>query len=158
VAPYPFTTLVPCLGVAAVGERRFVVADIPGLIEGASLGAGLGDRFLRHVERTRVLVHLLDASALLLEDRDPAADYATVRRELGAYDPRLLERDEIIALNKIDLVADRDRIDALAKALAASGRPVFQVSGATGEGADRLLGAMAGMLAAAEAREAEAGP
>jgi GTPase len=152
VAPYPFTTLVPSLGVAEVGERRFVVADIPGLIEGASQGAGLGDRFLRHVERTRILVHLIDAGGALLEGRDPLADYETVRAELAAYGAGLDARPEIVALNKIDLVAERDPLKELAATLRARGRAVHFVSGATGEGVAELLVALGRALDAADAR------
>jgi len=139
VAAYPFTTLVPQLGVAECGERRFVVADIPGLIEGASEGAGLGDRFLRHIERTRVIVHLLDAGAAVLEQRDLIADYAAIRGELEAYEPGLLERTEIIALNKVDLLAERTPLDAIEAELRRRGRRVVRTSGATGEGVDALL-------------------
>lgn len=150
VAAYPFTTLVPHLGVAEVGERRFVVADIPGLIEGASEGAGLGDRFLRHVERTRVLIHLVDVGAVVLEGRDPIADYDAIRRELGAYDPGLLDRTELVALSKIDLVADRAPLDDIERVLRARGLPVYRVSGATGEGVGTLLKAAAEVLAASD--------
>jgi GTP-binding protein len=139
VAAYPFTTLIPQLGVAACGERRFVVADIPGLIEGASEGAGLGDRFLRHIERTRVIVHLLDAGAALLEERDLIKDYDAIRTELEAFEPGLLEQVEIIALNKVDLVAERGELDAIEAALRSRGRQVVRTSGATGEGVDVLL-------------------
>jgi len=155
VAAYPFTTLVPSLGVAEVGERRFVVADIPGLIEGASEGAGLGDRFLRHVERTRVLVHLIDAGAWQLEDRDPIEGYDAIRAELGAYDPKLLERTEIVAINKLDLLAERDVLEPVEAELRARGRTVVRLSGATGEGIPELLRAMAAALEAAD-RAAEA--
>jgi GTP-binding protein len=151
VAAYPFTTLVPALGVAELDDRRFVVADIPGLIEGASEGAGLGDRFLRHIERTRVLVHLLDAGAWLLEDRDLLADYDVIRGELSAYEPSLLQRTELVALNKVDLVADRKRLDALEAQLRDRGRQVFRISGATGEGVEALLQAVLRALDAAEA-------
>ncbi len=139
VAAYPFTTLVPQLGVAQSGERRFVVADIPGLIEGASQGAGLGDRFLRHIERTRVIVHLLDAGAALLEDRDLIKDYDAIRAELEAYEPGLLDQIEIIALNKVDLVAERSDLDAIEATLRSRGRQVVRTSGATSEGVDALL-------------------
>ncbi|MDJ0865319.1 MAG: GTPase ObgE [Myxococcota bacterium] len=158
VASYPFTTLVPSLGVVEVGDRRFVVADIPGLIEGASAGAGLGDRFLRHVERTRVLVHLLDAGAWLLESRDPLADYESIRKELGAYDARLLAREEIVVLNKVDLIADRDALDELESALAERCGRLLRLSGATGEGRERLerelLAALDRARASEEAAEA----
>jgi GTP-binding protein len=151
VAAYPFTTLVPQLGVAQSGERRFVVADIPGLIEGASHGAGLGDRFLRHIERTRVIVHLLDAGAALLEERDLLHDYEAIRKELEAYEPGLLEQTEIIALNKLDLVAERTQLDALEAELRRRGRNVVRTSGATGEGVDALLREIAFALDAADA-------
>lgn len=152
VAAYPFTTLVPNLGVAEHGERRFVVADIPGLIEGASEGAGLGDRFLRHVERTRVLVHVLDVGGALLECRDPLADYATVRAELAAYGAGLDARTELVALNKVDLLADRTPAAKLAEALRERGREVHFVSGATGEGVAGLVAAMAYAVGREEAQ------
>ena len=140
VAAYPFTTLVPNLGVAEVGERRFVVADLPGLVEGASEGAGLGDRFLRHVERTRVLIHLLDVGNALLEGGDPLARYdADPRRARRPTPPSSRSRRELVALNKIDLVADREPLAPLEAALRARGREVFRVSGATGEGVAELL-------------------
>jgi GTP-binding protein len=139
VAAYPFTTLIPQLGVVEYGERRFVVADVPGLIEGASQGAGLGDRFLRHIERTRVIVHLLDAGSATLENGDLLAAYAAIRAELGAYQPELLSRNEIIALNKVDLVADRSQLDSIESELRRRGSRVVRTSGATGEGIDALL-------------------
>jgi GTP-binding protein len=147
-AAYPFTTLVPSLGVAEVDGQRFAVADIPGLVPGASRGAGLGARFLRHVERTRVLVHLLDLAAWELGQREPLEDYALLRRELAAHDPALAERRELIALNKVDLIAERARLDPLASALRAQGREVYEVSAATGEGTGELLRGMARALAA----------
>jgi GTPase len=150
VAPYPFTTLVPGLGVAQSGERRFVVADIPGLIEGASEGVGLGDRFLRHIERTRILVHLLDVGTALLEERDPIAEYETVRRELEAYGAGLEERPEIVVLNKLDLVADRETVAPIAAELARRGRTVLPLSGATGEGVSDLLAQLVRKLEALE--------
>ena len=150
VAAYPFTTRVPCLGVVEVDERRLVVADIPGLIEGASRGVGLGDRFLRHVERTRVLVHLVDASGPELAGGDPLESYAAVRRELGAYRGALLERAEIVALSKIDLVADRRVLEPVERALAGRGCRVLRISGATGEGVEELLRAVREAVDAAE--------
>jgi len=158
VAAYPFTTLVPKLGVVELGERRFVVADIPGLIEGASAGAGLGDRFLRHVERTRVLVHLIDLGGWILEGRDPLQDYEAIRHELGAYDARLLERPEIVALNKIDLLADRAQLEPLEKALRERGCEVQRLSGVTGEGIAELLRALLRRLEAADAARQAAAP
>ncbi|MGI9431715.1 MAG: GTPase ObgE, partial [Myxococcota bacterium] len=147
VADYPFTTLVPNLGVVENDEVRFVVADIPGLIEGASEGAGLGDRFLRHIERTRVLVHLLDGSALLEGDeRDLLAEYETIRAELTAYDPGLEKRREIVALNKTDLFPDSGVFDDLATALEKRGREVVRISGATGDGTADLIVRIARIL------------
>ena len=151
VAAYPFTTLVPSLGVAEVGERRFVVADIPGLIEGASEGAGLGDRFLRHIERTRVLLHLLDAGSLAFEGRDLIEAYDAIRAELGAYEPALLERTEIVALNKVDLLEDRGALGRVEAELRRRGRQVLLTSGATGEGVDELLRAARRALDATDA-------
>jgi GTP-binding protein len=150
VASYPFTTLIPSLGVAEVDDHRFVVADIPGLIEGASRGVGLGDRFLRHIERTRAIVHLLDAGAWALESRDLIAGYEAIRAELGAYEPALLDRTEIVALSKIDLVPDRDKLAPLEAAMRAHGREVLYVSGATGEGVEALVRAMARALETSE--------
>jgi GTP-binding protein len=149
VAAYPFTTLVPALGVVEVGERRFVAADIPGLIEGASEGAGLGDRFLRHIERTRVLVHLVDAGSLAFEPRDLVADYAAIRCELAAYEKALLERPEIVVLTKIDLLADRAPLEPFEAALARRGCEVLRASAATGEGIEELLRAVVRVLDAA---------
>ena len=156
VAAYPFTTLVPALGVVEVGERRFVAADIPGLIEGASDGAGLGDRFLRHIERTRVLVHLVDAGSLAFEPRDLVADYDAIRRELAAYQQVLLDRPEIVALAKIDLLADRAPLDPVQAELARRGCTVLRVSGATGEGIEELLRAVVNALDKAPSSECAA--
>ncbi len=152
VAAYPFTTLAPALGVVTVDEQRFVVADIPGLIEGASDGAGLGDRFLRHVERTRVLVHLVDVGTPLLEERDPLVDWRTVRSELSAYGAGLENRPELVVFNKIDLVADRAVLEPLADEVRSDPavRSVHFLSGATGEGLQELLRALAAIVAAAD--------
>ena len=139
VADYPFTTLYPVLGMVERNYERFVVADIPGLIEGASEGAGLGDRFLRHIERTRVLVHLLDVGTALLEGRDPLAEYDAIRAELGSYEAGLLERVEIVALTKIDLVPDRSALDDIEAELRDRGREVLRISSATREGIDELV-------------------
>jgi GTP-binding protein len=157
VGAYPFTTLVPSLGVVEVGERRFVTADLPGLIEGASHGAGLGDRFLRHVERTRVLVHVLDAGSACAHGLDPLAplaDWETIRAELAAYAAALEQRAEIVALSKIDLIPADEREARLApleSALRAHGREVVRVSSPTGEGIDALRFAMARALEVADA-------
>jgi GTP-binding protein len=142
VADYPFTTLHPHLGVVQLDDRRFVVADIPGLIEGASRGVGLGDRFLRHVERTRVLVHLLDGAALLDPSRDLPGEYEVIRRELSAYGEKLAERREIVFLNKVDLVGDRTELKPILERLSEAGCSVLLGSGATGEGIPELVRAM----------------
>ena len=142
IADYPFTTLTPNLGVVTLGDQRFVVADIPGLIAGASEGAGLGDRFLRHVERTRLLLHLLDCTALLDESRDLVAEYETIRKELAAYDSALSERREIVLLSKIDALADRSLLDPVQRALEARGCRVLRASGVSGEGIPELLRAL----------------
>ena len=154
VADYPFTTLTPNLGVAELDHRTFVVADIPGLIEGASEGVGLGDRFLRHIERTRVLVHLLDGAALLDESRDLLGEYDTIRAELEAYDADLGVRREIVLLNKTDLIADPAPLDALEKTLRERGRQVLRGSGATGDGIADLIRAMAAAIDSVDAEEA----
>jgi GTP-binding protein len=151
VADYPFTTLIPNLGVAEVDDRRFVVADIPGLIEGASDGAGLGDRFLRHVERTRVLVHLIDVGQALLEGRDPVERYDAIRTELGNYEPSLVGRREIVALTKLDLVADRSLLAPIERSLRSRGCEVRHISAATGEGIEALLVQVVRALDAADA-------
>ncbi|MFQ5844017.1 MAG: GTPase ObgE [Planctomycetota bacterium] len=131
VADYPFTTLEPYLGiVAAEGFRSFTLADLPGLIEGAHRGTGLGHRFLRHVERTRLLVHLVDLHA------DPAAAYRQVRAELHAYGQGLAQKPEIVAANKVDLGADEGALKDLG---AAADREVVPISGATGEGLPALV-------------------
>jgi GTP-binding protein len=150
IADYPFTTLHPNLGVVKLGERSFVLADIPGLIEGAHEGAGIGDRFLGHVERTVVLVHLVDGT----ED-DVTEAYRIIRGELTAYDEALAEKPEIVALNKVDAL-DEDARKAKLRALRkVSGGEVLAVSGATGEGVRDLLYRVLAVLDAgkAEARE-----
>jgi len=139
IAAYPFTTRIPALGVAEVGERRFVVADIPGLIAGASDGAGLGFQFLRHIERTRVIVHLIDAGSAVLEKRDLLQSYDAIRRELGAFEASLLERREIVGLNKVDLVPDRGILATAVQTLEERGKEVRLLSGVTGEGLEELL-------------------
>jgi len=134
VGDYPFTTVRPQLGVVSHRMREFVIADIPGLIEGAADGAGIGDRFLGHIERCRVLLHLVDAHG-----DDPVAAYHTVRTELENYGAGLAEKPEIIALNKADLL-DEELTEALTAELAeASGAEVLPLSGATGIGLDAVL-------------------
>jgi len=139
VANYPFTTLVPSLGVVERDDRRCVVADIPGLIEGASEGAGLGHQFLRHVERTRVLIHLLDLEAMIVEERDLLKDYDAIRRELERYRPELLDRREILVLNKCDLIHDEALIAPLIARLAERDLHPLRISGAASLGIDGLL-------------------
>jgi len=137
VGAYPFTTLRPQLGVVRHKGAEFVLADIPGLIEGAAEGAGIGDRFLGHVERTRLLLHLVDASA-----EEPAVAWATVRAELEGYGAGLADKGEIVALSKADS-ADRDQVEAAKTALAAVGaRDVHVISAATGAGMEALLDAI----------------
>ncbi len=154
VAAYPFTTLTPSLGVVEIGERRVVVADIPGLIEGASEGVGLGHRFLRHIERTRVIVHLLDASDIASESTDLVKRYEAIRQELGAYSPDLLERRELVVLSKMDLIRDPRDLDAVEAELSRRGLRVLRLSSATGAGLDALLHAMLQTLDQALADEA----
>jgi len=154
VADYPFTTLVPNLGVVEVGERRFVVADVPGLVEGASEGTGLGDRFLRHVERTRVLLHLVDVGSALAEERDPLEAWDAIRAELCAYAQTLAERRELVVLTKIDLVPDRERVAAVVRAFAAREREALPISAATGEDVRELLARTARLLDEADAEAA----
>lgn len=156
VANYPFTTLVPALGVVDRDERRCVVADIPGLIEGASEGAGLGHQFLRHVERTRVLIHLLDLEAMLVEGRDLLADYDAIRRELERYQPELLERREILVLSKIDLIHDESLLEDLTRRLAERSLTAMRISAAASIDVDPLLRAMFDAVDEAKVVEAEA--
>ncbi len=129
IADYPFTTLHPGLGVAKIDEREFVIADIPGLIEGAHEGVGIGDRFLGHVERTSVLLHLVSAS----ED-DVAGAYRTVRRELEAYEHGLAEKPEIVALSKVDTLTDEVRAEKLAALTEAVGHKPLELSAVSREG------------------------
>jgi GTP-binding protein len=138
IADYPFTTLVPNLGVVQLsGDRSFVVADVPGLIAGAHEGTGLGDRFLRHLERTRLLVHLLEVSAD--PERTPLQDYQTLRRELALFDPELAARPEIVVLNKIDLPDTRRQLARLRQAFTRRNLPFVAVSAVTGDGMPDLL-------------------
>lgn len=145
IADYPFTTLEPHLGVVDMGEyRTFVVADIPGLIEGAHKGAGLGDRFLRHVERTKLLLHLVDVSSA--SGRDTVADYETINRELAAYDSALAERPQIIVATKLDALDEPERLERLRARVEADGHPFYAISSATKEGVRELTGAVARAL------------
>ncbi|HWT02041.1 MAG TPA: GTPase ObgE [Pyrinomonadaceae bacterium] len=145
IADYPFTTLEPHLGVVDLGEfRTFVVADIPGLIEGAHRGAGLGDRFLRHVERTKLLLHLIDVSSL--SGRDAVQDYETINRELAAYDARLAARPQIVVATKVDALDEPERLESLRRRAEEDGRPFHAISSATKQGVKELVSAVARAL------------
>ena len=151
IAEYPFTTLTPNLGVVGLSDdRSFVVADVPGLIEGAHRGLGLGHQFLRHLERTKVLVHLVDVSGA--SGRDPVEDLETIRRELELFQPALAAKPQLVAANKLDAV-DPDEADArvapLERRASELKLPFFRVSGATGAGVPELLDAVWRRLAAA---------
>ncbi|PDW02092.1 GTPase ObgE [Candidatus Viridilinea mediisalina] len=145
IANYPFTTLQPNLGLVDVGERdRFVMADIPGLIEGAHAGVGLGHDFLRHVERTRVLIHVVDAAGV--DFRDPVADFRQINEELRLYQPELAERPQVVALNKIDLPEARANLERLRSELGLTKANCFAIAAATREGVDDLLRRVAELL------------
>jgi GTP-binding protein len=157
VADYPFTTLTPNLGVVRMSEdRSFVVADVPGLIEGAHRGHGLGHRFLRHLERTKVLIHLVDVSGA--NSRDPVYDLDTVRRELQLFDAALAARPQIVAANKIDALDDEARVTALAARAGELGLPFIRISGATGTGIPELLDTTWRLLSVRETAPAVSGP
>jgi GTP-binding protein len=141
IADYPFTTLHPNLGVARIDGREFVLADIPGLIEGAHEGVGIGDRFLGHVERTRVLLHLVSA-----REDDPAAAYRTVRGELKAYAHGLAQKPEIVVLSQADAADAAERKKKVAKLKKAAGRAPLVLSAATHEGLDEALRALMGVI------------
>jgi GTP-binding protein len=139
IADYPFTTLQPHLGVVQYKDgRSFVLSDLPGLIEGAHRGAGLGHRFLKHMARCRTIIHLVDAS----QDRDLVADFDAINRELELFDPALGRKAQVVAANKIDVPEGRDRAEGLRRKLARRKIDVKLVSGATGEGIDGLLDAV----------------
>jgi len=145
IADYPFTTLTPNLGVVSYRDfRSFVVADIPGLIEGAHRGAGLGHRFLKHVERTRLLVHILEFSHM--PERDPLREYHALNRELSLFDQRLSEKPQVVVVNKIDLPQVREGLEELTPVFAGLGIRLFPVSAATGEGIPALLDEIARRL------------
>ena len=147
IADYPFTTLTPNLGVVRLSDdRSFVVADVPGLIEGAHRGLGLGHQFLRHLERTKVLVHLVDVSGA--SGRDPAQDLDILRRELELFQPTLAAKPQMVAANKIDALDEAARAAALEKRAADLKLPFFRISGATGAGVAELVEAMWHRLAA----------
>lgn len=139
IADYPFTTLVPQLGIVSFGEHPpFVIADIPGIIKGAHEGAGLGLKFLRHVERTSLLLHLLDLAAP--PPRDPVADYETLNRELALFDPALARKPQVVALSKTDVPGAGEKLPRLRAHFRRLGREVFPISALTGEGLRPLLG------------------
>jgi GTP-binding protein len=163
IADYPFTTLVPNLGVVRLDDlRSFVVADVPGLIEGAHTGHGLGHQFLRHLERTRVLVHLVDVSSL--SGRDPVGDFQVIQRELSLFPTDeelgsvpLAQRPQVVAANKVDALDEPDRLARLRAHVEAQGLPFFEISGVTGQGLPALLEALWPHVASRPDR-ASAGP
>jgi GTPase len=142
IADYPFTTLVPNLGVVRLSdERTFVIADIPGLIEGASEGAGLGHQFLRHVERCRVLVHIVEATFTTGPERTPLDDFGVINRELAHYAPELATKPQIAVLNKCDAIDPKD-IPEIQREFAEAGIELLAMSAATGAGVDAVLEAV----------------
>lgn len=155
IADYPFTTLEPNLGVVDMGDfRTFVVADIPGLIEGASAGAGLGHQFLRHVERTKLMLHLVDVSSL--EGRDPVSDYQIINDELEKYDAEMAQRPQFVIATKIDALDDPERLEALKKRAKKDRKPFFAISSVTNVGVKELVNAVSRALI--EMDETESGP
>jgi GTP-binding protein len=150
IADYPFTTIVPNLGVVRFRDDTFVVADMPGLIEGASMGIGLGHQFLRHVERNRILVHIVDTFPI--DESDPVANFHLIENELRLYSEEIYNRPRIIALNKID-IAPEGRPEEIAAALAETGFPIHRISGVSGIGLDSLLARMHEMLLANQPEE-----
>ena len=144
VADYPFTTLEPKLGVVELGFEAFVVADIPGLIKGAHTGHGLGHDFLRHVERARILIHIIDGTT-----QNPVSDLEEINEELLLFNPCLKDKPQIVAVNKIDIPRVRERLPEIEKALAGIGPPLHFISAASGEGLSQLMTRAAAMLAEA---------
>ncbi len=150
IADYPFTTLIPNLGVVRTSNfRSFVVVDIPGLIEGASLGAGLGFQFLRHIERTRMFVHVIDLSSLT--GREPLQDFQTINAELEQYEPTLLQRPQIVAANKLDVLDDDSRLSTLRAFCEQEGMACYPISAVTGEGVPELMQGVTRMIFPEEA-------
>jgi len=138
IANYHFTTLIPNLGVVRVAEEQsFVMADIPGIIEGASEGAGLGHDFLRHIDRCRLLVHVVDVSGS--EGRDPVADFDAINAELVRYSPELARRPQLVAANKVDVMSDPNLLEALRAHVEALGYPLFTLSAAAHQGTRELV-------------------
>ncbi len=148
IADYPFTTLHPNLGVARIDNREFVVADIPGLIEGAHLGVGIGDKFLGHVERTRILLHLVSAT-----EEDVALAYRTVRNEVESYGNGLAQKPELVALSKCDTLDANQRGELINTLEEASGKPVFALSSVTHEGLEPILRQMADQITSSKLAE-----
>jgi GTP-binding protein len=157
IADYPFTTLAPNLGVVSLPGvgRSFVIADMPGLIVGAHEGAGLGDRFLKHISRTRLLIHVLDAAAL--EGRDPVEDFHAINRELALFGEGLGDLPQLVALNKTDLPEGREAAQTAAKALSGQGHDCYPISAATRAGVDELMEAVWAGLAESASAEEETG-
>jgi GTPase len=152
IADYPFTTLTPNLGVVTMsGDRSFVVADVPGLIEGAHEGHGLGDRFLKHLERTKVLIHVIDVSGL--SGREPAADLEVLRTELSRFNDDLARKPQLVAANKIDAISDEMLVAPLEQRARDLGLPFFRISAVTGAGLDALLEAAWPLIRAAPQSE-----
>jgi GTP-binding protein len=150
IADYPFTTLEPNLGVVDIGDfKTFVVADIPGLIEGASTGAGLGDRFLRHVERTKLILHLVDVSSF--SGRDPVEDYEIINRELAGYDEELAKRPQVVVATKLDALDEPERLESLKKRAKKDGKPFLAISAVSNIGVQDLVFEVAKLLDKAKA-------
>jgi GTP-binding protein len=147
IGNYPFTTLSPNLGVASIGNKSFVIADLPGLIEGASEGHGLGHQFLKHTERTKVLVHIVDAFPI--DETDPWENYNLIETELALYSADLAARPRVVALNKMDLHTMGD-IEAIEAKFKHSGHRIFRISGVTGEGVEPLLYHLLGVIEQAD--------
>ena len=151
IADYPFTTLVPGLGVVRIDSREFVMADIPGLIEGAHEGSGLGDKFLAHVERCRVLLHLVDGT-----QENVGETYKIIRRELKAYSPELAKKPEIVALSKVDALSDEERAEKLALLKKAARKTPIQLSSASRENIEQTLRALARAIETGRAEDEDA--
>ena len=151
IADYPFTTLVPNLGVVGYDDKSFVVADIPGLIEGAHQGHGLGHKFLRHVTRTSLLIHLIDGSQI--DPDDSLKDWRTVNEELALFDPALAQKPQIVVINKIDLAEAREHARAFAKEIPERYRPLYLISAATTEGVQTLVQTVGRKIAALKQTE-----
>lgn len=139
IAGYHFTTIDPNLGVVYIHDTSFVMADIAGIIEGASQGAGLGFRFLKHIERTKVLIHVIDVSGS--EGRDPVEDYKKINAELMQFDPKLAAKPQIIAANKTDIIFDQEKVDEFLEFMKKEGREVYMISAAAHQGIDELMDA-----------------